>query len=289
MIFARRNNYWRTLLVLGRASNIPTVWSNCLAGWILGGGENHLKLVGLCLGASFLYLGGMFLNDAFDAGFDRQYRRQRPIPSGAISAREVWFFGFALLGTGGVVLFSMGKVTALLTVFLVVSILIYDAVHKMISVSPLVMAACRFLLYLAAASTARHGVSGLTVWSAVALAAYIVGLSFLARKESVRGPLQYWPCLFLGVPLALALLVNDSSRQVLVSTIWFLLAAWILWALRQTFWSPQRNVGITVSFLLAGIPLVDWLAVGGKDFTTSALFLIFFLSSLLFQRFIPAT
>jgi hypothetical protein len=30
----------RTLLVLGRVSNLPTVWSNCLAGWWLGGGGN---------------------------------------------------------------------------------------------------------------------------------------------------------------------------------------------------------------------------------------------------------
>ena len=28
----------RTLLVLGRVSNLPTVWSNCFAGWLLAGG-----------------------------------------------------------------------------------------------------------------------------------------------------------------------------------------------------------------------------------------------------------
>src|SRR5213594_1545943 len=40
MLLARSNiqPYWRTLLILGRASNVPTVWSNCLAGWLLGGG-----------------------------------------------------------------------------------------------------------------------------------------------------------------------------------------------------------------------------------------------------------
>ena len=60
----------RTLLVLGRASNLPTVWSNCLAGWILGGGGPHKRLLALCGGATLLYVGGMFLNDAFDAQFD---------------------------------------------------------------------------------------------------------------------------------------------------------------------------------------------------------------------------
>ena len=28
----------RAWLVLSRGSNLPTVWSNCLAGWWLGGG-----------------------------------------------------------------------------------------------------------------------------------------------------------------------------------------------------------------------------------------------------------
>ena len=37
-------SYLRTLLVLGRASNLPTVWSNCLAGWLLGEGGHVVKL-----------------------------------------------------------------------------------------------------------------------------------------------------------------------------------------------------------------------------------------------------
>ena len=54
----------RTLLVLGRASNLPTVWSNCFAGWLLGGGGSWIKLAVLTVGGSLAYIGGMFLNDA---------------------------------------------------------------------------------------------------------------------------------------------------------------------------------------------------------------------------------
>src|SRR6187549_3121603 len=96
---------FRTLLVLGRVSNLPTVWSNCLAGWWLGGGGNSVKLPFLLLGVSLLYVGGMFLNDAFDEPFDRQHRKERPIPSGKISAGLVWRWGFALLAVGEVLLF----------------------------------------------------------------------------------------------------------------------------------------------------------------------------------------
>ena len=74
----------RTLLTLSRVSHLPTVWSNCLAGWWLGGHGNVSKLPLLFLGVSALFTGGMFLNDAFDADFDRQRRTERPIPSGAI-------------------------------------------------------------------------------------------------------------------------------------------------------------------------------------------------------------
>src|SRR5476649_222894 len=80
----------RTLLILGRMSNLPTVWSNCLAGWWLSDGGNFWKLPLLLVGVSALYTGGMFLNDAFDADFDQQRRVSRPIPSGQISVETVW-------------------------------------------------------------------------------------------------------------------------------------------------------------------------------------------------------
>lgn len=56
-----------------------------MAAWILGGGGNNL-LLRLCLGASLLYIGGMFLNDACDVWFDVRHRRERPIPAGHIKS-----------------------------------------------------------------------------------------------------------------------------------------------------------------------------------------------------------
>src|SRR4029079_14896918 len=90
----------RTLLVLGRVSTLPTVWSNCLAGWWLGGGGKWSLLAWTCVGTSLLYVAGMFLNDAFDANFDRQHRSSRPIPSGAISLNEVWVWALVLTVSG---------------------------------------------------------------------------------------------------------------------------------------------------------------------------------------------
>ena len=101
----------RTLVILGRVSNLPTVWSNCLVGWLLGGGENYANLPWLFFGVSALYLGGMFLNDAFDVDFDRQHRPERPIPSRAISLPAVWGWGLAWLILGAFSLIMIGKTT----------------------------------------------------------------------------------------------------------------------------------------------------------------------------------
>jgi hypothetical protein len=279
----------RTLLILGRVSNLPTVWSNCLAGWWLGGGGALGSLLWLSLGATLVYCGGMYLNDAFDVDFDRQHRQERPIPSGAIKVIWVWLLGFALLLGGWRLLASLGSSTAWLALFLIACILVYDAIHKAVTFSPVLMAACRFFLYVVAASVAVHGVGGLAVWSGLALACYIVGLSYIARKESTKGSLQYWPALFLFVPIALALLVNAGTYRMGAMLLSLLLGAWIFQCLRHTLWRREPHFGRTVSGLLAGIVLVDWVAVVGAPFWVGLIFATLFFLALIFQHFIPAT
>jgi UbiA prenyltransferase family len=279
----------RTLLVLGRASNLPTVWSNCLAGWWLGGGGDIRKLFPLLLGATLLYLGGMFLNDAMDVHFDSQHRRERPIPSGAIPAKTVWQIGIGLLVAGLVVLFLVGTTTGIIGIMLVGCIVVYDAIHKVITLSPLIMAACRFFLYQVAASTAVEGVTGWSVWCGIALAGYIVGLSFLARKESTGTVVNYWPGLALGVPIFLALLMNAGTFQKNALLLSVVLALWIIRSLRYVYRAADRNIGRAVSGLLAGIVLVDLLAVADIGHGFALIFIALLGLALVFQRFVPAT
>jgi 4-hydroxybenzoate polyprenyltransferase len=281
--------YLRTLLVLGRVSNLPTVWSNCLAGWLIGGGSDVGHFVLLILGATFLYLMGMFLNDAFDADFDRQHRPERPIPSERITVAAVWQWGLSWLGLGLLCFGLLGLKPFVWALLLSGCIFIYDAIHKMFSISPILMAGCRFFLILAAASVTIEGVTGYGIWTALVLACYIIGLSFLARKESLESPLHFWPCIFLAAPIVLALIVNrgpDLTRGIVLAVV---LTAWILQSLRHAFWSSQRQVGRTVASLLAGIVIVDLLAVGAGSFLAIFLFLSLFLAALFFQRYVPAT
>jgi heme O synthase-like polyprenyltransferase len=281
----------RTLLVLGRISNLPTVWSNCLAGWWLSGGGNFWKLPLLFFGISFLYTGGMFLNDAFDAEFDRQRRPGRPIPSGKISAELVWRFGFGQLALGIFLLLYLGKLAAALAFVLAIFILIYDALHKVITVSPWLMGACRFWVYVIAGTTGVGGLNGWPIFCGAALALYVVGLSYVARRESFRGPIPYWPLLLLAAPIILAMLTNAGEFR--SSAIWIsiVLALWIIRGVRTIFLGGEINVGGVVTNLLAGIVFVDWLAVAPQiSHTTSAIiFLALFALTNFLQKFVPAT
>lgn len=284
-----RPSHWRALLVLGRISNLPTVWSNCLAGWWLGGGGSIARLLILCLGASCLYIGGMYLNDAFDAEFDRQHRRERPIPSGAVSERAVWRWSFGWMILGFCVLTSLGVMVMTLTLILVGSIIFYDAVHKLTPFSPVWMALCRFWLLLVAAAAGADGVSGLSIWGACGLAAYVIGLSYVAKFESTPGALRYWPLVFLAGPVVIGIFANAGPFLIRALVFSLMLGGWIAWCLRSAFGPGQRNYGRTVSGLLAGMVWVDVLAVCGATPVLFAVFSGLFGLALLLQRFIPAT
>jgi 4-hydroxybenzoate polyprenyltransferase len=279
----------RTLLVLGRVSNLPTVWSNCIAGWWLGGGGEVQPLVLLCAGAGLLYTGGMYLNDACDSRFDALHRSGRPIPSGAIQRRTVWILSCVLLGIGALLLALLGKTTALIALGLLGCIIFYDAVHKKTILSPVVMAGCRFLLYLVAASTASAGINNATLWSAVALAAYVIGLSYLARKESSHARINPWSLLFLLTPVLIACLLDDINQNFKVVVLSVIFLAWIVWCLRPLLARKAGAIGQTVSGLLAGIVCLDLLAVHGIPGLMPLVFVFLFGSALLLQRTIPAT
>jgi 4-hydroxybenzoate polyprenyltransferase len=186
-----RRRCLETALRLGRVSNLPTVWTNVAAGMALGGVETLPVglLVLLALGASLLYVGGMYLNDAFDAGWDAVHRSERPIPSGDVSAGTVYGAGFALLGAGlllvrGVTHDNRSLMAALA---LAVLIVVYDVSHKRNPLAPVVMALCRVAVYVVAALAATPApLSRAFYLGAGALFLYLVFLTMVARKETLH-------------------------------------------------------------------------------------------------------
>jgi 4-hydroxybenzoate polyprenyltransferase len=188
----------RPWLELARISNLPTVWTNILGAWLLVGGKwDWQPLAWLLIGGSLLYTGGMILNDAADLKFDQEHRKERPIPSGRVSAMAAWSVGIGMMAVGFAMMVWGAQACIWLTSGLVAAILFYDLYHKPWVGSVFVMGSCRTLLYLAAAS-AVNGTLSFTenyevIIKAIALGGYIVGLSLVARNEAaVMKPKKFW-------------------------------------------------------------------------------------------------
>lgn len=176
-------------LRLGRVSNLPTVWTNVVAAAALAGAPlARPAVVAAALACSILYVGGMFLNDAFDREIDARERPERPIPAGLVSAREVFVGGFGLL-TAGVAMLAVTGRSANGSVLpggtagaaLAAAIVWYDVRHKDNPLAPLLMGTCRALVYVAAAAALTGAVgAGVVAWAGVLLA-YLIALTAVAR------------------------------------------------------------------------------------------------------------
>jgi len=101
---------WSVAMRLGRVSNLPTVWTNVCAGVVLSGAAVTAQLTLLLIvSLSLFYVGGMFLNDAFDQRFDRREQPYRPIPAGEVTTAMVFACGFGLLALGLVILLILAS------------------------------------------------------------------------------------------------------------------------------------------------------------------------------------
>jgi 4-hydroxybenzoate polyprenyltransferase len=279
----------RTLLVLGRVADLPTVWSNCLAGWWLGGGGNYWKLPFLLLGVSALYTGGAFLNDAFDADSDRQRRPERPIPAGKISAPLVWQIGFGQLVAGIFLLLFCSQLSAGAAILLALFILLYNFSHKFFTAAPWLLGACRFWIYVIASAAGVWGLNGWPILGGVALAFYTAGLGGVARQKSNQRTVPLRPLLWLAAPILLALAMNTGSFRLRAAWIAFGLVAWTGWCARKIFLGGG-NIALIGSNLFAGIVLVDWLAVAPQIplWPSAPVFLALFGLTKWLQKFAPA-
>jgi 4-hydroxybenzoate polyprenyltransferase len=176
----------RTALRLGRVSNLPTVWTNVMAGIALNGGDPTAPLVVIpvALAASLFYVAGMFLNDAFDHRWDALHRPERPIPAGETTAGDVFRAGFGLMAAA-LLLLAIGPGHPVSAGWvLAICIVIYDATHKSNPLAPVVMGLCRVSVYLIAALAVGADVGGGVYLGALFLLAYLVGLTVIARQEA---------------------------------------------------------------------------------------------------------
>lgn len=275
------------ILTLSRVSNLPTVWTNCLAAWAIN--QSSDKIVGhtpawhepwlydwgtlgwILVGGSFFYAGGCVLNDGFDQNFDRKHNPNRPIPSGQVSTLSVWIIGFGFLLLGGLFLVGMASCSWIWVLCLLLAIIIYDWIHKNWTGSVWIMGSCRTFLWLTAASAGGMQIMNPVLVGSLCVGSYIVGISLFARNESKKSAsnnsgsvaifLLFTPCL---LTLGFLIIWNhlDPTRVFLLNCLGIYLG-WIIFDAITTIRNSPDNsaIGRGVSILLVGICAVDALVI----------------------------
>jgi 4-hydroxybenzoate polyprenyltransferase len=280
-----------TLLRLGRISNLPTIWTNVLAGSAIAGGTEQSDGIALIMIAmTAFYVGGMYLNDYFDRIADARDRPGRPIDAGEIRASSVLLIGFGLLAAGVALLIPFGAKAIVCGILLAGAIVLYDVWHKGNRLSPVVMGLCRALVYIGTGVAMAGGISNATMIGAVALACHVAGITYAAKQESLDRVGNLWPLALLAVPLLAALPVVLDG--------WITVAAFVLLlaadaaAIRLLMRRPTPGaVPLAVSGLIAAICLVDALAIAaaGGSIVIVAICALGYPLTRLFQKSIPGT
>jgi 4-hydroxybenzoate polyprenyltransferase len=292
----------KVFLTLGRVSNLPTVWTNCIAGAVLATAAaqtikvSPLALVALLAAMTLAYIGGMFLNDAFDHRIDAIERPERPIPTGLVSAAQVYTWGFAMLAISVALVawtalgnpHSGGWMAIVSAIALCGAIVLYNAWHKNNPLSPFVMGLCRMLVYTTAAYSVTANPAAVLFAAAVALLCYLIGLTYVAKQENIGNVKNLWPLLFLAAPLIYGAIINGGQTLG-----WIALAALALWLLVAINFVRRRNPGDiprAVISMIAGISLVDAIFIAAMGASGLAILAwAGFATTLLLQKVVSGT
>src|SRR5262249_17940419 len=135
--------------------------------------------------------------------------------------------------------------------------------------SPLIMGACRVLVYVVAALAAAGTCTDVVLGGAASLLAYLVGLTYVAKQENLSDVKNLWPLAFLAGPLLFGAPAIGSFVGV---ALYVGFAAWVLRAVRLLRSREVRRIPRAVTALIAGISLLDALLVAraGHPFVAAA-------------------
>lgn len=214
----------KTLLSLGRVSNLPTVWMNAIAAIALSSAAaglevGVLQVLAILVGLSCLYAGGMSFNDYCDRHWDLKNQAFRPIPAGKISAQKVLVISIGLFILGLVFLFQTAASFAA-AIGLLSLIIAYDILHKQFASSVLLMASTRLGVYIVAAFAFSSSPPSAVFILALIQAIYTLAVTLVARYENKLGfrfcyPLIPWLLAGMGI-------VDGVVLSFLLSPIWIL-------------------------------------------------------------------
>ncbi len=282
---------FRALLATLRIANAPSVVSNVWLGYMLGwfywGGhaDPTADLTKLIFIGLSLYFAGNLANDWFDQKWDKQNRPERALPSGLFSPFTYLVAAIFLALNGILSAASMSYPVFYAALAILGFILIYTWLHKRTRWAVIPMGFCRaglytigfigsfpppeppdhsgaYVIYSAYSlidQTVIFRSSIFLVTHALGLFIYIAGLSLAARYESTEDP-PHGMVLLSRAMLFLPLAAMSSWWMIYypVPSILGLIpfAIWLALCLTKF----RKPVPRFVSALLAGIPLIDFIA-----------------------------
>lgn len=296
----------RALAESARISNLPTIWTNVLAGAALVGwapGESAVPVVLAMVAASLFYMGGMLLNDLVDAPWDRAHKRDRPIAAGRLSERLAGSSAMACLLGGLWIVTLHGPAAMGFGGALVGCIVLYNLRHKRSPLAVLYMAGCRAILYPLAASMVvgsfvsesavtegqMLGERTFHVWPAsAAIGVYTILLTLAARREDQRGARVSFSLAWLvPLPFLAASIAYPAERLLWTS---FAGAAFFAWCVVSARHAARGEIREAVLGWLSGFCLADafLLCLVGR-LELAPLALIAWLATAASHRFISGT
>jgi hypothetical protein len=263
---AGRTRTWRAWLELARISNTPTTVSNAVAGAVLVDAAAPAGPVAVvAVAAALFYTAGMVLNDVCDLELDRRVRPERPLPSGRVSVPAAVTAVIVLFVAGELLLLLEGWEPALAGLGLIGLIVLYDAWHKGNALSPVLMGACRAMVYVIAGLAVAGALNG-ELWGAAAvLLVYLVGLTQVAKAEG-GGVAARWPVVAVLVPAVYWAKELPDLAVILLIVAFLLWAGYALWLVLA-----RHEIGAGVVRLIAGIAIYDALVVAGAGGGATAL------------------
>jgi 4-hydroxybenzoate polyprenyltransferase len=218
------------------------VWSNVLLGAGLSLPTFNLGVVpgiaGAIVGVSMLYLGGMAINDAGDATFDRANNSTRPVAARRISAKTAAVTGGLLVAIGFATVATTGGLTGdtdfeslIAAAALTAMIFLYQIVHRRNAVAAAaLMAGCRGCVPVLTALLLTDQVSPIVWWAAAGVALWTVGITCIGRGE--RGGEKRIPLGIIWLILAIIGIMGvgwtspSGSLGAIGAAVLIMLAAW---------------------------------------------------------------
>jgi hypothetical protein len=280
----------RALLATLRIANAPSVVSNVWLGYMVGdqlwGGIFRYfdasdfpwrEPVLLSLSGLLLYFSGNLANDWHDHAWDKVRRPERALPSGLFRPAVYLRSSLALALAGTATAFFVEAACGFCALAILALIAVYTRYHKQAIWSVLPMGLCRAGLYFLGAfafwtefpvfkpfanstSTASTlGQMAILLTLSTGLISYIAGLSLSARYEGMDNAPQ-GPRVISKALLILPLLAMSCWFMPFYPLVGLLgMLPFALW-LSLCFTRFRKPIPRYVSALLAGIPLVDFIA-----------------------------